>query len=404
MAKSARRLLRCLSPGLLVVWILSGSVDCFQYEVPRTKSTDLGDASVSSAGAAGGTAECPESCSYGDPEGACDEDGVKNGEDCAPCDPTRYRNMDVDDDGDGVPNGGRMVGAICVGAEIPPGFTTGRGSDCDNANPALFQKICLDADQDGWCAPKSEICVGQEIAPGYRLSAYDDSFDCDDSDPTRQQYRFYDDDGDGDRADSAHPSACAEAIYSGPFSLGYLSGGDCDDHDPTVSCSTVDLLFDGRDTNCDGDDGSAQCSQMNNASALCPCWPRDTCRVASTCSDRADLNIVDVEPSSLACSECSYPYLQTPDAGLAIDDGGQNARVLLVNSGGAVFDGTLVVGDRNNTYPSLETRLVLAAGESRIFDICRLAGSVKFEIVSGDDCLPDNNYATIPVQPSMWGD
>jgi hypothetical protein len=253
--------------------------------------------------------------------------------------------------------------------------------DCDDTSAAVFNFVCLDADGDGWCAPGTGKCVGAEIDVGYRLAESGSRYDCDDTDPTLQQAIFGDEDGDGDRADSAHPSACIDASGAGPQGY-YLTGSDCNDHDPRISSFSADVLFDGEDTNCDGDDGAQQCAEMASVSEYCPCWPRDTCQAAPTCADRPDLSIVDVEFTGLiVCSTDSA-----------------TSSVLVVNTGGVTFDGSCEVlpvygiGPRDGSFT-----LSLAPGESRIVRVYPSLDEVTLHIISGDDCRLDNNTARIPV-------
>jgi hypothetical protein len=383
------RLVCCYTHWLLFAWTYAACDNSPANSISLAHQPNVDDASTSEASADGAAASCPSDFTLEEWSADFDGDGVANGKDCAPCDASRYRTVVNDDDGDGVQNSQPpLVAGQCVGANIPPGYALVGPSDCDDKNPALYRSVCLDADQDGWCAMSSVKCVGKDIDPGYRLTETAQLNDCDDSDPARQQPLFYDEDGDGDRADSRHPSTCVAASDAGSISQDQSPGHDCDDHDRQVSSRGVDLLFDGLDTNCDGDDGNTQCAEVRDSSAECPCWPRDTCRAAITCANRPDLNIVDHEFTGEWCGVC-YAHGYT--------------SILLVNTGGAVFDGSFMVST-GEEYPGRESALVLAPGESRILRLCRGALAAKLEIVSGDDCLPDNNSIVLPVSAGFCGD
>jgi hypothetical protein len=294
------------------------------------------------------------------------------------------KDISPDGDGDGVAEGeGTLYPGICAGEEIPPGYAPYDAVpwDCDDSTPELFNTICLDADGDGWCAPDTGQCVGAEIPAGFRLghTASDSGTDCNDGDPTRQQTIFFDEDQDGDVADSHHPSDCVSSVE--PHPGGYVRpGSDCNDRDPGVSGLAVDVLFDGQDTNCDGDDGAAQCSR-GGMSDVCSCWPRSSCLAAPTCSDRPDLNIVDTEfTGQIICSTASA-----------------TSSILVVNTGGIAFVGSVEVRPVPS-YPSSTISLTLAPGESRILRLYPDIFKVELRVITGDDCQVENNSATISVR------
>ncbi|MCH6198746.1 Ig-like domain-containing protein [Aquiflexum sp. LQ15W] len=99
-----------------------------------------------------------------------DEDGVPDGEDCAPNEATKYRNgtFFIDIDNDGYDNG---RAEICYGEEIPDGYKdTTLGSDCDDTDATITvtRTWFQDADNDGYSNGNT---LTQCTRPqGYKLS------------------------------------------------------------------------------------------------------------------------------------------------------------------------------------------------------------------------------------------
>jgi ELWxxDGT repeat protein len=120
-------------------------------------------------------------------EGDSDGDGVLNGEDCEPNDPTKWRSAEMykDDDGDFY---FVFVGEVCYGAEVPNGYTLeldGFLGDCDDAEPRLHGTAWyyIDHDRDGIGSSEMEqVCWFPSAA--YPPDGYSaETGDCDDNDP-----------------------------------------------------------------------------------------------------------------------------------------------------------------------------------------------------------------------------
>jgi uncharacterized protein YjdB len=100
-----------------------------------------------------------------------DEDGVPDGEDCAPNDATKYRtaNFFIDADNDGFDRG---MQEVCYGAAIPSGYkNTTLGPDCDDtdASISVTRTWYQDADNDGYSNGNT---LTQCTRPqGYKLSS-----------------------------------------------------------------------------------------------------------------------------------------------------------------------------------------------------------------------------------------
>jgi len=97
--------------------------------------------------------------------------------DCAPDDPTRWREALplVDRDGDGYT--AREPGMVCYGATIPaPYLEAAKGNDCDDADLAVYRWVIIYRDQDGdgvGAPPRSIPCLGAAIPTGWVERGYD---------------------------------------------------------------------------------------------------------------------------------------------------------------------------------------------------------------------------------------
>jgi hypothetical protein len=211
---------------------------------------------------------------------------------------------------------------------------------------------------------------------GWNDSGWTDP-DCNDSDAIKQQLVYGDTDLDGVRAARGAATACVAYTTQLPAGYSTLPGNDCNDHDPLVFPEQADLVGDGIDANCDGSDGSAGIACAD----VCGCWPRVICDGTTTCSDRADLAVVDVIAGVLCGG---------PKAGL----------IAVVNRGAALFRGTVTVtdsdfygGSAREPYCWYDTplELELLPGQGRSIEVDPLCQRPALVITSGDDCLPENN-------------
>lgn len=145
----------------------------------------------------------------------------------------------VDGDGDGVSRRGAPPVEICGSALFAAsGYTQVPGTDCDDANPNVFQVLAsfTDADGDGYgsSAGPTDVCSGAQRAAPYVASSL--GADCNDSDAA--SYRLLSGYRDEDRDSYRAPgSARDDAVCSGaalPAGFTAQTDEDCDDSDRLV--------------------------------------------------------------------------------------------------------------------------------------------------------------------------
>jgi MYXO-CTERM domain-containing protein len=135
--------------------------------------------------------------------------------------------VDADADGYGDPN------TLVPACDARPGAWSADDTDCDDTRADVHPgalEVCDDADVD-------EDCDG--------LS------DDDDPDTTAEQFWYRDEDGDG----YGNPRAVRTACDNDPGEV--EDRRDCDDSDPDIHPGAPDALFDGVDSDCNGDDAPA---------------------------------------------------------------------------------------------------------------------------------------------------
>jgi hypothetical protein len=168
--------------------------------------------------------------------GSTRPDGYSSsGTDYAPDDLSRWQNRtyayrDADLDGFTVSEGG----TVCAGGTLPPGYTTtANGSDCDDANRALYKTLqgYVDADKDGVGAGDVQfLCTNGTLPSGYVTTRTD----CAPTDELRWRLLtswHVDNDGDGHTVPTSG-ELCAGSELAPPLFL-TASGNDCDDADET---------------------------------------------------------------------------------------------------------------------------------------------------------------------------
>jgi MYXO-CTERM domain-containing protein len=183
--------------------------------------------------------------------------------------------LDLDSDGDGVVDQEDdctdLDGDGFGNAAFNPACTV----DCDDGDAAVGgPKGYADRDLDGYGDRRDYVCVE---TPGY----IDDDRDCDDTradvhpgalevcddadvdedcdglsddddpDTTAEQFWYRDEDGDG----YGNPRAVRTACDIDPGEV--EDRRDCDDSDPDIHPGAPDALFDGVDSDCNGDDPPA---------------------------------------------------------------------------------------------------------------------------------------------------
>jgi MYXO-CTERM domain-containing protein len=139
----------------------------------------------------------------------------------------------------GAPAGGQ--GAVLPGMAFA--FT-----EVGCPNPVAFH---ADTDGDGFGDP-AVVNMGCNPSTGW----VQDDTDCDDTDPGANALseQWPDADGDGYGCET-----CASAMVCGEPAGWSFDASDCDDDDPEIHPAGIEVIGDGVDTNCDGQDNPANC-------------------------------------------------------------------------------------------------------------------------------------------------
>ncbi|AKJ08307.1 Cell well associated RhsD protein [Archangium gephyra] len=160
------------------------------------------------------------------------EGSATTADDCAPLDATRWRLVEdgtyyTDGDKDGRVSA--TPAGTCHGPD-PAAYTRTPGTDCDDANPSLWQLRDLypDKDWDGYPGGTAEQrCMGNAPPAGYSETAQD----CAPTDPSRNRlmtYTYRDADGDG-----ATVAESGQVCTGSLLPTGYATSAgprlDCDD-------------------------------------------------------------------------------------------------------------------------------------------------------------------------------
>ncbi len=168
-----------------------------------------------------------------------------NGEDLADVDGDGYLSWEVDEDDcdDYDPNISPEAHEVC----------DGRDNDCDTLTDENVQTpYYRDADGDGFGTPDDEV-LACEVAPEGYVAA---SGDCDDTNPAVNPSAIeVCGDSGGDGVDDDCSGTPDDRDFDGDGSVDAACGGDdCDDFNPDVHPGAVDTPYDGFDQDCDGSD------------------------------------------------------------------------------------------------------------------------------------------------------
>jgi len=159
----------------------------------------------------------------------------------------------ADGDGDGHPASIESPRSVCAEDGVDDGFIfldAPLERDCDDADPTTWRGLCGDADGDG---AVSERCVGDDAPTELHRcpivlewTPEPGPYDCDDQDPEAIDYFYVDQDGDGYGA--GEPVCLREQA-------GYSAWqGDCADDDAARYPHALEGVGDGVDADCDGSD------------------------------------------------------------------------------------------------------------------------------------------------------
>ena len=227
--------------------------------------------------------------------------------------------------------------------------------------------------------------------PGFMHGCHGDVFegladnarDCDDTDPKKHRSLFVDADGDGF---GSTESVCA-TIDAGGFSL---RSDDCDDSDADRSPADAEAWFDGRDSDCDGQDDPAGCIAAPGAGreryatgAITELPPLDSIPVDTTpeCESAADLYFAVLG----GCPVCGGGL-----ATIVIANAGTIATAFRVTSNEESIDVTEALAPRQVAAPlsltlqSPESAITVSPlGDTRD---CRAANDSKTVRVGFTDC------------------
>ncbi|MBN2525271.1 MAG: hypothetical protein JXR76_02680 [Deltaproteobacteria bacterium] len=338
-----------------------------------------------------------------------DADSDGHEDDCDDSDPTVYAYAAIDNDGDGYLGTLDDNDALCIGDEpienlVPlPHNKWARLElmDCDDNNPELFEHVCIDADNDGYCGSHEDadlLCMGADIPVGY--VKYDHHWlwydDCNDSDNEIQLKRYLDEDSDG--IVSYHSTECVSEEASNEKQIRYgLTGDDydCNDSDAAICQYHPELFGDGVDSNCSKMEyleGSAYCSQREKN-----CY---TTQVLGSCAG-VDIGISSVQ-ATITCSE--YASIQLANLGTEQFDSTLQIEYLSrMGEGGFIYDlGVVSYSDQLLSQPFL-LDASLAPGQEVSLFFNKTISQICISPVEEEDCDLSNNVAKIPFE-QVWCD
>ena len=277
--------------------------------------------------------------------------------------------VDADKDGrGGPPDGGVRRLYVCEGDSLPRGFAL-ESEDCNDADPKLFQQVCVDRDGDGvntLDCTGATLAAGQTVCgPSWQWMPSSGALDCDDDDAQRTHLYYRDLDADGRGA--------GEAVCSGPQQGWSLYNDDCADNDASRVPYAYDVWGDGADPDCDGSDGGS-CASLDAFQAFD--GPK---ALGATCEGpRFALGVLD-------CSRCQQ----------------QNATLVVENRDLARVQAELEIVSTEEPSNMKPYRLVfsvdLAPGERKAVVSGPFIGSYEVRSLTHavPDCFPADNVAVV---------
>jgi hypothetical protein len=169
-------------------------------------------------------------------------------------DPSELSTWYFDQDGDGFGNAELAVQACTR----PEGYVS-NNDDCDDTRAEINPTTVwyFDGDNDGWPSGTTQVACIKPEGAGWKLAAelLGTEEDCDDENPGINPATVWYEDKDSDGYSSGTTLVQCERPDGFKLAAELLSAEeDCDDDDPTIYPGAEEILNDGIDQDCDGED------------------------------------------------------------------------------------------------------------------------------------------------------